>query len=206
MITLNDVFQAYYDCRKNKRNTHNALHFEMDYEARLIQLHKEIISKTYKVGRSIAFVVNKPVTREVFAGDFRDRVVHHLVINKTLHLFEKEFIYDTYSCRKGKGVMFGIDRAAKFMRQASDNYQKPAYVMKLDISGFFMNIDKNILFGKLKTFLLEKYSDDDLDILLYLVKEIIYNDCTKNCLIKGKQSDWKNIPNHKSLFQKSKEK
>ncbi len=56
--------------------------------------------------------------------------------------------------------------------------------MKLDISGFFMNLDRNILFTKLQSFLQEKYQGDDLENLLYLIKEIIYNDCTKNCLIK----------------------
>lgn len=46
--------------------------------------------RTTQIGRSIAFIVNKPVKREIFAADFRDRVVHHLVINKLNHLFEKQ--------------------------------------------------------------------------------------------------------------------
>lgn len=52
------------------------------------------------MGRSIAFVVEKPTKREIFAGDFRDRVVHHLIFNKINRVLEKDFIHDSYSCRK----------------------------------------------------------------------------------------------------------
>lgn len=106
--TILEVFQAYYDCRVNKRNTANSIAFEINYESNLIQLYEEIINGTYCPGRSIAFVVEKPVKREIFAADFRDRVVHHFIINKLNPLFEKQFIYDSYSCRIDKGTHFGI--------------------------------------------------------------------------------------------------
>jgi len=81
-----------FSCRSNKRNTANAIAFEVDYESNLVKLCEEINNGTYQVGRSIAFIVNKPVTREIFAADFRDRIVHHLVISKLNQLFEKQFI------------------------------------------------------------------------------------------------------------------
>jgi retron-type reverse transcriptase len=99
-MELQDIFQAYYDCRKNKRRTANALNFEQNYESNLIKLYDEIISRKYEIGKSIAFIVEKPVKREIFAGDFRDRIVHHLVINKLNPTFEKKFIFDSYSCRE----------------------------------------------------------------------------------------------------------
>jgi len=97
-----------FECRKNKRNTANAIAFEIDYESKLIQLCNEINNGTYQIGRSIAFIVNKPVKREIFAADFRDRIVHHLIINKLNHLFEKEFINDSFGCRINKGTHFVI--------------------------------------------------------------------------------------------------
>jgi hypothetical protein len=69
-IELEELFHAYFECRKNKRNTANALAFEIDYENNLVQLCEEINSGTYKIGRSIAFIVDKPVKREIFAADF----------------------------------------------------------------------------------------------------------------------------------------
>jgi len=64
---LIDLFQAYFDCRKNKRNTTNAIAFELNYESNIIKLYDDIIFRSYKVGKSIAFIVKKPVKREIFA-------------------------------------------------------------------------------------------------------------------------------------------
>ena len=132
-VELEEVFRAYYDCRKNKRRTINALAFEADFEDNLIELWKDINSRKYTPGKSIAFIVTEPVKREVFAADFRDRIVHHLIINKLNHLFEAQFINDSYSCRDGKGTQFGIQRVAEFIRECSADYTKDCYILKMDI-------------------------------------------------------------------------
>lgn len=199
-IELEELFDAYFNCRSNKRNTANALAFEVDYEHHLVQLCEEINNGTYKIGRSIAFIVDKPVKREIFAADFRDRVVHHLVIGKLNQLFEKQFIFDSYSCRIGKGTHFGIQRIDKFIRQCSANYTKDCHILKLDLQGFFMSINKNILFAKLEQFIKEKYHASDKDLIIKLCRQIIYNDPTMHCIIKGKHSDWGALPKTKSLF------
>ena len=199
-ITLEEVFEAYFNCRSNKRNTANAIAFEIDYEHNLVQLCEEINNGTYQIGRSIAFIVDRPVKREIFAADFRDRVVHHLIFNKLNPLFEKQFIYDSYSCRVGKGTHFGIQRIDKFIRQCSANYTKDCYILKLDLQGFFMSINKSILFTKLEQFIKEKYHAPDKDLITKLCKQIIFNDPTKNCIIKGKRENWNELPDKKSLF------
>ncbi|MBC8474171.1 MAG: group II intron reverse transcriptase domain-containing protein [Cryomorphaceae bacterium] len=199
-MELEEFFEAYFNCRSNKRNTANATAFEVDYESNLVQLCKEINNETYQIGRSIAFTVDKPVKREIFAADFRDRVVHHLIIGKLNQLFEKQFIHDSYSCRVGKGTHFGIQRIDRFIRQCSANYTNDCYILKLDLQGFFMSINKNILFEKLERFIKEKYYYPDKDLLIKLCKQVIFNDSTKNCIIKGSKSDWDNLPQTKSLF------
>lgn len=199
-IELKELFEAYYSCRYNKRNTANAIAFEIDYESKLIQLCNQINNGTYQIGRSIAFIVNKPVKREIFAADFRDRIVHHLIINKLNHLFEKEFINDSYGCRINKGTHFGIKRVDTFIRKCSKNYTKDCYVLKLDIQGFFMHINKNILWQKLELFINEKYHQKDKAFILKLSKQVVFNNPTQNCIIKGKRSNWNDLPNSKSLF------
>jgi hypothetical protein len=176
------------------------LAFEIDYENSLVQLCEEINNGTYEIGRSIAFIVDKPVKREIFAADFKDRVVHHLIIGKLNHLFEKQFIHDSYSCRVGKGTHFGIQRIDSFIRQCSVNYTNDCYILKLDLQGFFMSINKNILFAKLEKFIKEKYQATDKDLIIKLCKQVIFNDPTKNCIIKGNKSDWDALPLNKSLF------
>ena len=105
-ISLEDIFSAYYECRKNKRNKTGALQFEVDLEKNLVELWEEINSGTWEPRPSTVFIVEKPVVREIFAAAFRDRIVHHLVIGRLNHLFERYFIYDSYSCRKGKGFSY----------------------------------------------------------------------------------------------------
>ncbi|MBC8213354.1 MAG: group II intron reverse transcriptase domain-containing protein [Candidatus Marinimicrobia bacterium] len=199
---LEDVFQAYFDARKNKRNTVNALAFEQHFETELFKLYDEIISGNYQPSRSICFIVDKPVKREIFAANFRDRVVHHLIYNYISSIFDKTFINDSYSCRIGKGTHYGIKRIDKFMRSCSQNYKKDAYVLKLDIKGYFMSINRGILFNKIKQTLYLKLHqiDFDLSLVLDLIQKTIFNDSTKDCIIKGEKSDWEGLPKDKSLF------
>ena len=199
-VELEEVFRAYYDCRKNKRRTINALAFEADFEDNLIELWKDINSRKYTPGKSIAFIVTEPVKREVFAADFRDRIVHHFIINKVNHLFEAQFINDSYSCREGKGTQFGIQRVSEFIRECSTDYSKDCYILKMDIQSFFMSIDKNILFKRLREFVLDQYHEQDQLLIIELIYKVIFNNPEDNCLIKGKKSDWKGLPKSKSLF------
>ena len=65
-MELEEVIEAYFDCRHNKRNTMNALRFESDYETECIRLWEEIEARRYEPNRSIAFVIEDPVKREIF--------------------------------------------------------------------------------------------------------------------------------------------
>lgn len=201
---LYDLFRAYYDARRNKRNTANALAFEIDYEKKLFELYEEIKNRKYEISRSICFITFEPVQREIFAGDFRDRIVHHLVYNHISPIFERLFINDSYSCRIGKGTSYGIKRMDHFIRSCSRNYKQDCWILKLDISGYFMSINKVILYEKVKKtlerFRLTANYGIDIDLLLHLIHKIIFNDPTKNCLIKGSKNDWEGLPKSKSLF------
>ena len=199
-LPLEELFEAYIECRKKKRYTCNALKFEVDYEEQLVQLCREINQGIYQPKPSIAFVVDKPVKREIFAANFRDRIVHHWLVNKLNPLFEKMFIYDSYACRKNKGTHFGIGRIDRFMRQCSRQYSRDCYILKLDIRGFFMHIDKELLLNKLVHFINEKYTDKDKQLILEICRIIINNNPTQNVIIKGGRSNWNGLPTDKSLF------
>lgn len=205
-VELTDLFKAYYECRLCKRRTANAIIFEQDFEDNLLSLWREINSGKYKINRSIAFIVSQPVKREVFAADFRDRIVHHWIIDRVNELLEAEFIFDSYSCRTGKGTLLGAQRVQEMLQKCSSGGVKDCYILKLDIRSFFMSIDKTILYRKLAVFLRQKYRHDDLDILLKLIKQVIFNNPEDNCIIKGKISDWNGLPYYKSLFWSNKNK
>ena len=199
-VSLEEVIEAYYDCRRNKRGTMNQLAFEIDYEHELIELWREINEHRYKPRRSIAFVVDRPVKREIFAADFRDRVVHHLIARRISPLLEQQFIDDSYSTRKEKGTLYGIRRVDQKIRDCSDGYTRDCYVMKLDISGYFMSISKQRLYECISAFLMPRYPESELSMLLYLLRETIFNRPERNCVFKVPRSRWVGLPSNKSLF------
>lgn len=205
---LYDLFQAYYDARRNKRRTINALAFEIDYETKLFQLYQEIKSGNYKINPSICFISFKPVQREIFAADFRDRIVHHLIYNYISPFFEHLFINDSYSCRIGRGTSRGVERLNHFIRSCSDNYKQDCYVLKLDIKGYFMSIDHSILYEKVEKTLnrFQEEANFDVDLILRLTRQVIFHNHIKDCRLKGTKKDWQGLPKSKSLFWAEKNK
>lgn len=192
---LIDLFVSYYDARRNKRNTINQLIFEEHMEENLFQLYDELIEGTYTISSSICFIIKDPVKREIFASSFRDRVVHHLIYNYLYDHLDRHFIHDSYSCRKWKWTHYGIKRLDHFIRSCTVNYSKDAYILKLDIKWFFMNINKELL----KQFLKKQYADIDPRYQALIVK-IIDHDPTKNYSFYWDISDYDDLPHDKSLF------
>ncbi len=203
MIILENLYKAYFEARKNKRNSNEQLRFEMNYEHHLHTLYEQIITRTYQVSPCKAFVINKPVYREVFAPQFIDRVVHHFIVSYITPQVEAILIDDCYSCRKGKGTLYGIKRAQQHLRTVTNNYTKDAYILKLDIAGYFMNMNIKKLHTQVKKLNLVQNthcSDKEKEILHYLIEKIIFTNPTKKCEIRGDKSLWKFIPKNKSLF------
>lgn len=201
---LTDLFTAYYCARQNKRNTASQVRFERNLTDNLIGLYNEVREFRYEVGRSMCFIIHDPVRREVFAAAFRDRIIHHLLYNWLMPVFEPTFIYDSYSCRVGKGTLFGIKRLEHHIRSCSNNFTKPTYVLKMDIEGYFMNINRSKLYDFIKKRLDDPNIQQSLSFdnkqALYLLKQIIFNDPVKGCYRKGRISDWDGLPDSKSLF------
>ena len=132
-IILENLYKAYFEARKNKRFTVEQLKFEQNYEHNLQVLFEQILTNTYKVAPCKAFVIEKPVYREVFAPQFIDRVIHHFIVLYINPQVEQVLIEDCYSCRKGKGTLYGIERTKQKMKSITQNYAKDAYILKLDI-------------------------------------------------------------------------
>ncbi len=88
------------------------------------------------------------------------------------------------------------------------NYKKDCYILKLDIQGYFMSINKTKLFEIINQILVKEKAKNNIfkfdeELVSYLLKTIIFNDPAKNCRIKGNREDWKDLPKTKSLFYSS---
>ena len=200
MIDFETILEAYLDCRKRKRSTVGATEFELAYVHNLVELMNEVNSRQYKIGKSICFVVRYPRYREVFAGEFRDRVIHHYIALRLEPLFERIFCGRTYNCRKGKGQLAGVTQLAEDIREESENYTKDAYIMKVDLKGFFMSIIKSKLARMVDDFIAEHYKGDDKEDLRWLCNLVVMHRPELNCERRSPLWMWNFIPKEKSLF------
>lgn len=200
-FSYKDLFDAYDECLKNKRNTANAINFQMDSIESVTKLCDEINDGTYEIGKSITFVVKFPVLREVFAADFRDRIVHHLIIRELLPYFKEYFIDDSFACMEGKGVIYGVRKVAGYIKECTENYTKNAWILKMDIKSFFMSIEKQMLNDMLMQFIDERYPNNrKKEKLKWLCEKIIMHCPEKNCTKNGDVSLWDKLDYNKSLF------
>jgi len=124
-------------------------------------------------------LTHSPKLREVFAADFVDRIVHHILVKEIEPFYEPKFIHDVYNNRKNKGIHIAAKRAQSFM-----NRDKDGYYLQLDIKGFFYNIDKNILFKRLYADISESDIANKKEIL-WIANRIIYHNPTRNYVFKG---------------------
>jgi RNA-directed DNA polymerase len=191
-IFFTDVVQAYMDCRKNKRNTTSVIAFELNLERNLICLWEELCDRTYKIGTSVCFVVTKPKPREVWAANFRDRIVHHLVYNAISKYVHSTFISDSCACIPKRGTLYAASRLESKIRSASQNWSRNTYYLKMDISNFFVSINKDILFSLLR----EKVFDSTW---LLLCEKILYHDPRSDYVFNGDERIISMVPFHKRL-------
>lgn len=123
-------------------------------------------------------MATKPKLREIFAADFRDRIVHHILVDYLESIWEPKFIFDSYACRKNKGIHLAVKRLRGFLRKVTRNGSRQAFYLQLDIKNFFMSIDKDILYQ----IIADKIRDESI---LCLARILIYHDCTKDYILKG---------------------
>ena len=187
-----DLVQAYYDCRRNKRNSASARLFEKDMEINLLELYDDLIDGTYRPGRSICFVVTRPKAREVWAAAFRDRVVHHLMYNHVAPRFYASFIADSCACIPGRGTMYAAKRLESKIRSASENWSKPIFYLKCDLANFFVAIDKAVLRKQLEARITEPW-------WLALATQILMHDPREDYDTRSPAHLFNRVPQHKRL-------
>jgi retron-type reverse transcriptase len=191
-FTLEELARAYFDCRKNKRNTPSALAFEQDLERNLIQLHDRLADGSYRPGRSLCFVVTRPKPREVWAADFTDRIVHHLLYNRVAPRFYASFIADTCACIPGRGTLYAAQRLEAKVRSITQNWSRPAWYLKCDLANFFVAIDKTVLHRQLAARITEPW-------WLRLAETILFHDPREDYELRGQPELLAQVPHHKRL-------
>jgi len=199
---LAELARAFFLARKAKRSTKDEQLFEVRLFENLLQLRDDILNRTYRPSRGIAFIVHEPVVREIFAAPFRDRVIHHFLFNGVADWWDRRLIHDCYSCRVGKGTLFGVKRLAHHIQSATDGYREEAYSIKMDVQGYFMSLPREGLFERVVWGLDRQFPNKGARYEIYkeLWAEVIFDDPTAGVKLRGLEKEWKKLPKSKSLF------
>jgi len=153
--SIKNLQKAYLKARRGKTKKYYVINFEENLEIELKNLQEELLNHSYKPKPLKRFIVRDPKTRRIHASAFRDRVIHHAIVNPIEPIFEKVFIYDSFARRKDKGTHLALKRLQKFMykvsqngrliKKAINNNQIQGYCLKADIKSYFDNVDHEIL-------------------------------------------------------------
>ena len=197
------VCDAYLKAREHERSKEAQLAFEVDQENEVRRLADELYGRQWTPGPLNWFVLLEPSVREVFAPQFRDRVVSHVLFNLIAPVFERYFIYDSFSCRTGKGTLVGIKRFEHHIRSITDNYRHEAYCLNGDITGYFMSIVRARLYDRIWEVLggYKRRNPDALDygFIEYLTSTFLFRDPLEGCIYKGNPNLQKLVLPGKSL-------
>ena len=166
IISLENLFLAWQEFKKGKSNKINVQQFGYNLENNLVCLHEELETKSYKHSNYTAFSVCDPKLRRIHKAIVKDRILHHAIFRVLYPIFDKSFIFDSYSCRTGKGSHRAIRRLEDFLHKSSKNNCKNIFALKCDIKKFFDSIDQEILLELIK----KKIKDENS---VWLIEKII---------------------------------
>lgn len=133
-----NLLEAFYKAQRGKQGKDEVCAYRASLWENIDELQQQIQTTDVHVGNYRTFTIHDPKTREIYATDFSERVLHHAIMNVCHPYFERHFIYDTYATRPDKGVYKALERA----RKACVRYD---YVVKLDVRRYFDNISHAIL-------------------------------------------------------------
>ena len=143
--TFHDLMVAHKSCRLHKPASVSQIRFEAKLAENILNLQHQIHSGSYKPSPAKCFVVTHPKPREIVAAEFRDRIVHHLVVTQLEPVWSRKFINSSFACRIGKGTHGAIRHLQKKVRIISRGGMTSVWCLQMDVEKFFVSIDRPIL-------------------------------------------------------------
>ncbi len=164
IISMKNLILAWKKAKKGKTKRHYVIEFGKNLGSNLLQLQKELIEQTYSPKPLVTFILRDPKTRTISKSAFRDRIVHHAIVNIIEPIFDKRFIYDSCANRIGKGNLFALKRFDEFKRKISKNNTRSCFVLKADIKHYFQEVNHEVLLKIIR----RKIKDTEKDTGLFL--------------------------------------
>ena len=150
ITNIENLYHSWLEFKNGKRKKRDVQLFERNLEDNLFELRNDFEKKTYQHSNYTSFYITDPKLRHIHKAVVRDRIVHHAIYRVLYPMFDKSFIYDSYSCRDDKGTHRAVNRLTVFSKKASRNYTDTCFVLKCDVRKFFDSVDHEILKGLIR--------------------------------------------------------
>lgn len=203
-MELYTLYQAYKRSRKGKRRSIDQVQFELNMFERLSRLCNSLNDRIYKPTSNYCFIHKRNKSREVWASEVELKIIQTILDEYLRPLIEERLTDRTFNNRIGYGTHAAINRVIEDISEVSNNYTKDAWIVKIDLKGYFPNINQDIAWGLVTELITSTYEGALRDELLYLAKVINYVNPQFNSQRRNPLSRWiEEIPSYKSLYSKS---
>ena len=143
IVARDNLRLAVHKALRGKRSKGDARAFVASLDSNLDALRAALERGDVVLGESHQFTIFDPKERLITAPCFRERVLHHAIMNVCEPVFERWLIDDTFAYRKGRGRLAALDRARRFAAR-HDSF------LKLDVRKYFDSISHEILLARLE--------------------------------------------------------
>ena len=156
IISLENLCLAWQEFIVGKKSKPDVQIFSRNLMDNIVELHQDLVNRTYRHGGYVSFYVNDPKRRHIHKASVQDRLLHHAAHRILYPFFEKTFIANSFSCQKNKGTHKAISRFMSMANKCGKNNSTTCWVLKCDIRKFFASIDHEILLKILGEYIPDK--------------------------------------------------
>lgn len=147
-LTWDALYAAHRRSSKSKGLRSEVMNFNLRECENLTKILWSLRDETYQPSNYRRFMVYDPKKRLVLALPYWDRIIHQWLIEEFIKpYYIPRFINDSFACIPERGTHAAADKIESYMRTMYSRYGSNYYIIKMDISKFFNNIDPDILFG-----------------------------------------------------------
>lgn len=172
MISYNNILSVYKKIKNSTKNKKEVYNYELNLNQNLLDTLFSLSKSTYVFSKYNIFLVREPKYRLIMSESFPDKVVNHLFSKYVLsYALQSTLINSNVATRKDKGSKEAYRLFIKYTNKLIYENKK-IYVLKLDISKYFYNINHNILMNMVS----EKIKDERVLNMLKVILDTTDND------------------------------
>lgn len=171
LYDMDAILRAYLEVMKTTRNKREITKFNQ-YKCIYIQkIYRCLKDKTYQPQSLREVTIYEPKERLIVVQNIFDKIINHLVSREILiPYFTNCLIDENVASRKGYGTSRGRELYFKYRNICNRKYSN-YYLLKIDISKFFRNINHDILKNKIRRRIKDKDVLELLDKIIDIYDE-----------------------------------